>query len=96
MNDEFEVRLNPAAHRFEIFVDGAIGGHSRFRDSEGVRTFLHTEIDPKLEGRGLGGRLVREALDQTRTAELAVDPQCPFVRAFIENHPEYADLVAAA
>ncbi|HVT65736.1 MAG TPA: GNAT family N-acetyltransferase [Mycobacteriales bacterium] len=95
-NDEVEVRLDADRHRFEIFLDGELSGHSRFQDSDGTRTFIHTEIDPNREGHGLGGRLVREALDQTKAAGMRVVPQCPFVRSFIEDHPEYADLVDAA
>jgi predicted GNAT family acetyltransferase len=93
---QVEVRLAPQASRFEIVVDGDVAGHTRFHDHAGVRTFVHTEIDPAREGQGLGGRLVREALDQTRASGLQVDPQCPFVRAFIDDHQEYADLLAAA
>jgi predicted GNAT family acetyltransferase len=28
-----------------------------------------------------------------RTAGLKVIPQCPFVKAFIEKHPDYQDLL---
>lgn len=81
-------------HRFEITYDGEVVGFTTFREAGNTRVFLHTEIDPKVEGKGLGGRLVRESLDQTRADQMLVDPQCPFTRAFIERHPEYADLVA--
>lgn len=94
--DEIEVRLPAGVHRFEILVDGEQAGYATFRESDGIRTFLHTEIDPSYEGRGLGGKLVRQALDQTRAAGLLVEPECPFVRSFIEQHEEYADLVAGA
>jgi len=95
-NSEVEVRLDSAGRRFEIFLDGINAGHTRFHDDAGVRTFVHTQIDPSLEGRGLGGQLIRAALDQTRAAGLRVIPECPFVKAFIEKHPEYDELVAAA
>ena len=44
-------------------------------------------------GQGLGGVLVRAALDRARERGLAVLPQCPFVRGWIAKHPDYADLV---
>jgi predicted GNAT family acetyltransferase len=91
-----EIVFRPEARRFEIVVDREAAGYTRFYDRDGVRTFVHTEIDDAHEGQGLGGRLVREALDQTRASGLQVNPECPFVRAFIDGHPEYADLVAAA
>lgn len=36
------------------------------------------------------------ALDDARERGLAVLPFCPFVRAHIQRHREYADLVPAA
>jgi predicted GNAT family acetyltransferase len=95
-DDVVEVKLDAKHRSFEIFVNGAKAGQARFRDSAGVRTFTHTEIHPQYEGRGLGGRLIREALDYTWASELGVVPQCPFVRAFIDRHPEYAEIVVAA
>ena len=46
-------------------------------------------------GEGLGGQLVRAALDSARAEGLSVLPFCPFVRGYIEGHPEYVDLVPA-
>jgi predicted GNAT family acetyltransferase len=48
---------------------------------------------PSLENKGLGARLVAGALDDIRARGLRVVPFCPFVRAYIRRHPEYADLV---
>ncbi|MFC7573610.1 GNAT family N-acetyltransferase [Klenkia terrae] len=42
---------------------------------------------------GLGGTLVRAALDDVRAAGGTVVPQCPFVAGWIARHPEYRDLV---
>ena len=55
--------------------------------------FTHTEIDPDAEGSGLGGTLVRGALDDVRQKGGRVVPRCSFVRGWIERHPEYGDLV---
>ena len=59
----------------------------------GLAAFIHTKIDPDHEGEGLGSALISSALDATRDRGLSVLPFCPFVRAFIERHPEYAELV---
>jgi hypothetical protein len=32
-------------------------------------------------------------LDDVRARELRVLPVCPFVRAYVQRHPEYTDLV---
>jgi len=54
---------------------------------------LHTEVDAAFEGRGLGSELVRRMLDDIRSRSTKVLPVCPFVRAFVQRHPEYTDVV---
>jgi hypothetical protein len=83
---------NAAAARFEIDVDGEVAGYAEYRRREGVVTFTHTVVDPAYEGRGVGSALVRGALDAVRAEGARVLAQCPFVRAWIERHPDYADL----
>ncbi|MEU5217370.1 GNAT family N-acetyltransferase [Streptomyces sp. NPDC020807] len=74
--------------------DGAeTAGFAEYHLSEGEIAFIHTEIDPRFGGRGLGGLLARGALDDARSRGLRVLPYCPFIRGWIVRHPEYADLV---
>lgn len=84
----------PERSRFEILVDGALAGFARYRLTPGRITFVHTEVDDAHAGQGLGGTLARAALDSARARALAVRPDCPFIRTWIERHPDYADLVA--
>ena len=55
--------------------------------------FTHTLVPPEIEGRGVGSKLIRGALDSARDQGLRVVPQCPFVKAFIDRHPGYRDLL---
>ncbi len=91
-----EFRDDPDAGRLEIRVDGRRAGYTAYRRGDGQITFTHTEIEPEFEGRGLGGALVREALDRARRDGVEVIPVCPFVREYIERHPADQDLVPAA
>jgi predicted GNAT family acetyltransferase len=93
VTDQTEVFDNPAESRYDVTVDGRLAGSSFYHDRGDVRSFNHTEIDPAYEGRGLGSRLIRGALDDTRARGLSVLPFCPFVHAFIARHPDYLDLV---
>jgi uncharacterized protein len=90
---ETMVTDNPGAARYEITAGGRQVGFVTYRMSPGVISFLHAEVDPDLERHGLGSRLVAEALDDARSRGLGVRPVCPFVAAFIERNPGYADLV---
>jgi hypothetical protein len=93
-HDDLEIRQAPDRHRFEIFLEGERVGLVTYRDQGDTRTFVHTETDPDKQGQGLAGNLVKYALDATRADGLRVVPECSYVSAFIERHPEYADLVA--
>ncbi len=87
------VRDNRAEQEFELDLDGyrAVAAYQR----EGDRiVFTHTVVPPAIEGRGVGSKLIRAALDSARDQGLKVVPQCPFVAAFIRKHPAYRDLLA--
>ena len=90
---EPEVVDEPNRSRFEILVDGRSAGLAAYQLRPGAIVFLHTEIADEYAGSGLGGVLVRAALDSARARGLAVVPSCPFVRGWIDRHPDYADLV---
>ncbi|WP_117000634.1 GNAT family N-acetyltransferase [Desertimonas flava] len=95
MSDDATITVgeNADADRYEIHVDGALGGFAQYVRRNGRTYFVHTEIDPAFGGRGLGGQLVKAALDSERAAERPIVPLCPFVKAFVERHPAYQDLV---
>lgn len=86
------VRNNTDENRYEISIDGHLAA-TYYRIADGVITFIHTEVPDALAGRGVGSKLIKGALDQVRAAGLKVVPQCPFVRAYIEKHADYADLL---
>jgi uncharacterized protein len=90
---QIEVARDAEGERYVVTVDGVVAGLAQYRDRDGLIAFIHTEIDDRFEGRGLGGRLVAFALDDARERGLAVLPFCPFVNGYIERHREYVDLV---
>ncbi|GAB38661.1 GNAT family N-acetyltransferase [Gordonia sputi] len=55
----------------------------------------HTVILDAYSGRGYAGQLVRTVLDDIRSQGKQVVPVCSYVRHYIDEHPEYADLVAS-
>jgi len=87
-----EVVNNRTEHRYELAVDGHIAA-SYYELAGPVITFVHTEVPPELGGKGIGSKLIGGALDQVRSEGLKVIAQCPFVKAYIDKHPAYADLL---
>jgi predicted GNAT family acetyltransferase len=90
---EIVVQDNQDEQRYELLVDGSLLGTLQYRRRPDAVALIHTEVSPSLEGRGLGARLVGGALDDIRARGLQVVPICPFVGAYIQRHPDYADLV---
>ena len=80
-------------HRYEITADGELAGYVIYRRRPGLVAFVHTEVDPRFEGRGLASQLVGEALEDARRGGFAVLPFCPFVNGYIDRHREYVALV---
>lgn len=87
-----DILNNGDQHRYELELEGHLA--ATYYELEGnVITFVHTEVPPELGGKGVGSKLIKGALDQVRAAGLTVVAQCPFVKAYIEKHPEYQDML---
>jgi predicted GNAT family acetyltransferase len=89
----YTIRDNPAERRYEILAGDELLGIIRYVQEPGTVVLVHTEVEPKVEGQGVGSRLVAGALADIRARGLRLVPVCPFVRAYIARHPEYDDLV---
>ena len=77
----------PDQHRYEVRLDGELAGFAVYHRRGGRAYFVHTEIDPAFEGKGLGSPLARRARCRARTREPIV-PLCPFIRSYIDRHPD--------
>lgn len=89
-----DVWHNVAGQRFELRV-GILLCVIDYQRSAGKIVIYHTEVPPPLRGRGLAACMTRAALNFARSANLQVEPRCPYTAAFMQKHPEYADLLAA-
>jgi uncharacterized protein len=88
-----EVRDHPGALQYEVTVDGEPAGVIRYTLDGDVVTLVHTEVEPKYEGHGVGAQLVKGALDDLRLRGKKIVPLCEYVLAYLERHDEYRDLV---
>ena len=83
----------PERGRFEIRYGDRVVGLASYHVDGDVMTLPHTEVDPAMGGRGIGTALVAGVLTAARERGLHVLPYCSFVRHYIQQHPEYLDLV---
>ena len=50
--------------------------------------------DPAFEGQGVGSALARGALDDAiHRGDRRIKVVCPFIRAWVERHPDYQELL---
>ncbi len=87
------VRDNTERSRFELEADG-VTVFMNYRLAGNVISLDHTETPVEARGRGLASRLIKGVLDEVRSRGLKITPRCPFVRDYVDRHPEYRDLMA--
>ena len=93
---EIEITHEPRGDkgRYHLLVDGAEAGELDYRMDGDVRVFVHTGVRDEYEGHGLAGQLATRVLDDARAEGIQVGATCPYVRSYLEKHPEYQDLLA--
>jgi predicted GNAT family acetyltransferase len=84
---------NTAERRYEMKLDGGTA-FIDYTVSGNVRTLTHAEVPVALRGGGVAARLTSGALDLVRSQGIRVVPRCPYVVNFIDQHPQYQDLLA--
>jgi uncharacterized protein len=85
---QITVRDNPDELCYELLVDGTPAGELLYRLRSDAVVLVHTEVAPQFDGQGLGGKLVAGALADIRARGLRPVAVCPFVRAYLQRHPE--------
>jgi uncharacterized protein len=85
---------NAAAAQFELDVEGQTALIAYRKRGDDVYVLYHTEVPPEFEGRGIGSRLVKGALEQIKTDGKRIVPTCSFIVAYLRRHPEYEALIA--
>jgi predicted GNAT family acetyltransferase len=63
-------------------------------DGDGTLDLQHTVVPEAARGRGVGESLVRAALSHARERGVRIVPSCPFVAAYLTEHPDERELVA--
>lgn len=93
MTDKGDIDIvhHPVPGRFLAEVEG-LQAHLDYEIEDDVMRITHTRVPSSLEGRGIGGRLVRAAAEHARHEGLKVEAACAFASAWIQRHPEFHDL----
>ena len=63
-------------------------------NKQGTIFLTHTEVPSSLEGKGVGKKIVEDALNYIEMAGWKLAPLCPFVAAYLKKHPQYSRILA--
>lgn len=90
---EMRVIDNKEKSRFEANVDGhqAIIEYSVL---PGILSLNHTEVPEALGGRGVASEMTESVLLAIELRGLKVKPVCPFIKKYIDKHPEWKSILA--
>ena len=85
---DLNIQHQPGKRYFAV-VEGGEAEASYREDAEGTRSFDHTFVPDAARGQQIAERLVRHALDDTIRSGHRFKAVCPYVKRFVEKHPEY-------
>lgn len=90
---DMDITRNDAHHRFETTVDGQLSV-AQYEQSGDQMTITHVIVAPALRGQNIGSSLAGFIVQTARAEKLKIVPQCPFMAAYFERHPDAADVLA--
>jgi len=87
-----DIRDNTEAHRYELPVgeDLAVVTYNLTGSNLMI---TETLVPEALEGQGIASRLAKHVIGDARARQLLILPVCPFFSAYLQKHPDHADVV---
>lgn len=90
--EEFKLVDNKDSKQYQFSISGHLAKIEYIRAGDKIY-LTHTEVPKELSGQGIGGQLVRSALEDIRKQGLSLIPLCPFVAGYIKDKPEWHKLL---
>ena len=83
---------NTESHRYELPVGGEVAVVIYNLSGQNLM-ITETLVPVALEGQGIASRLAKHVIADARARNLLILPVCPFFSAYLQKHPEHADVV---
>ena len=87
-----DIRDNAEAHRYELPLDGEVAVVIYNLSGQNLM-ITETLVPVALEGQGIASRLAKHVIADARARKLLILPVCPFFSAYLQKHPEHAEVV---
>ncbi|MDZ4307097.1 GNAT family N-acetyltransferase [Allopontixanthobacter sp.] len=95
---DVEITRHPSGssgeYRAHVTSSKAVGRLTWVTRGDGARIAEHTLVPREIGGRGIAGLLVQAMVADAREQGFRIVPQCSYVAAKFDDHPEWADLLA--
>ena len=87
------ITYEPNRERSAAYIENKNVGECCYIAEDNVWTIVHTFVRPELNGQGIATKLVAELVQQARSQNIKIEPQCVFARKEFREKPEYADVL---
>jgi hypothetical protein len=87
-----DITNNEDTHRYELPVGSDVAVITYNLSGQNLM-ITETLVPRALEGQGIASRLTRHVIADARDRGLLILPVCPFFAAYLQKHPENADVV---
>lgn len=79
---------------FTLTEEGKKAGEMTYSRRDKNIVLEHTEVGPNFQGKGIGKKLIKEAVDYARENDLKIIPECSYAKKILERSSEYDDVLA--
>ena len=94
--EELVISDNSEVGVYEATIGGRTAAGVVYKTVGNRVSLLATSVLPEFRGKGVAARLTGRVLDELRTQGKTATITCPFATAFVNAHPEYADVLDPA
>jgi len=78
---------------FKAVESGKEAGRMTYSKAGNNSIIDHTEVNPEFNGKGVGKKMVIEAIKYARENNIKILPLCPFVKSVFDKTPEIRDVL---
>ena len=94
--DALTTSFNEELSRVDAHVGDTLIGFAAYEVcDDGSYSFHHTEVFEEYSGHGYGKELAARVMDSARERGVKIAPTCPFLRKYMDAHPETQDIRVA-
>ncbi len=89
---DLKVEDNQSKNRFEANIEGQIAIITYEKQGNTLK-LIHTEVPETLKGKGIASQMVKKVLNSIQNSGYKMDPVCPFIKSYVEKHPEWKSIL---